>query len=176
MAFFECRSLPMIGDRQVCPIPLRDDGMAHMRLDGELPADRAVVVCDTVQFLRMWKLSGRRPDVLACENDWTRDYKFAEAAKGFALGAENPVPLARVTFRWEITHARFLTSRLGRWRKGFEAKPFLDFGNGITRTIWLLHSGAQFFPVECSKAEAAAFHAAVGIGSSYLTRDDFRWD
>lgn len=176
MVFFECRSLPMIGDRYVCPIPLRNGGVAHMRLDRELSADQAVVVCDPASFLRMWKLSGRRPEVLACENDWTQDYKFAEAAKGFSLGAENPVPLARVSFHWEITHTRFLTSRFGRWRKCFEARPFLDFGNGITRTIWLLHSGAQFFPVECSKAEARAFHTAVGIGPSYLTQEDFRWD
>ena len=176
LAFFERRSFPMIGERHVCPIPLRDGGVAYMRLDGELSADRAVVVCDPAQFLRMWKLSGRRPDVLACESDWTRDYKFAEAIRGFSHGADNPVPLARVTFRWEISQAKFLTSRFGRWRNGFEARPFLDFGNGITRTIWLLHSGAHFFPVECSKAEARAFHTAVGIGPSYLTQEDFRWD
>lgn len=176
LAFFERRTFPVMGDRHVCPIPLRNGETVYMRLDEDLPADRAVVVCDPASFLCMWKLSGRRPEVLACESDWTRDYKYTEAAKGFSHGAENPVPLARVTFRWEISHAKFLTGRLGRWRKAFEAKPFLDFSNGITRTIWLLHSGAQFFPVECSKAEARAFHVAVGIGPSYLTRDDFRWD
>lgn len=165
-----------MGDQYVCDIPLRNGETAYMRLNGELSSDRAVVVCDPGRFLQMWKLSGRRPDVLACESDWTRDYKFAEAVKGFSYGADNPVPLAQVTFRWNISAARFLTRRLGKWRNGFEEKPFLDFSNGITRTIWLLHNGARYFPVECSKAEAYAFHTAVGVGPSYLARESFRHD
>lgn len=174
--FFERRTLPYIGDKYVCDIPLRGGTLVHMRLDSELGTDQAVVVCDPNHFLAMWKLSGRRPEVLACEGNWARDYKFDEAAKGFAQGADNPVPLARVTFRWEISTANFLTSRLGRWRKVFEAKPFLDYSNGITRTIWLLHNGARYFPVKCHRDEAPALHKAVGIGSGYLTREDFSLD
>lgn len=173
MNFFERRNLPFLGNQFVCEIPLSKGAMAHMRLDDELPTDRAVVVCYPDRFLSMWKLSGSRPDVLACEDDWTRDYKFAEAAKGFSHGADNPVPLAEVVFRWEITPLRYLTGRLGEWRETFEAQPVLDFGNGITRTIWLLHNNAQYFPVKCHRDEASALHRAVGIGPSYLTREDF---
>jgi hypothetical protein len=173
MIFFKRRALPFLGDQFVCDIPLREGTMAHMRLDGELSADKAVVICNPDRFLSMWKLSGRRPEVLACEGDWTRDYKFTEAAKGFSHGADNPVPLADVVFRWDITSLRYLTSRLGEWRETFEAWPVLDFGNGITRTIWLLHNGARYFPVECHRDEAPAFHRAIGIGPNYLTRENF---
>ena len=172
MGFFELRTLPFLGDQFVCDIPLRDGAMAHMRLDDEVSANEAVVVCDPNRFLSMWKLSGCRPEVLACEDDWTRDYKFAEAVKGFSHGPDNPVPLADVVFRWEITPLRYLTGRLGEWRETFEARPVLDFGNGITRTIWLLHNGARYFPVECGREEAPALHKAVGAGPSYLTRDN----
>jgi hypothetical protein len=75
---------------------------------------------------------------------WKLDSKFQWAADGFAHGAENPVPLARVG--------------LSRRTHGYVA-----FTNGITRTLWLLANGAISFPIECDASSAEAFSRAVGV-------------
>lgn len=137
-----------------------------MRQEARLPEERAVVICDPKRFLDMWKLSGRRPEILGLQDNWTRDPKFEYANQGFSRGPEYPVPLAWVVFRWEFAPIRGLTSRFGGSRETFKAKPVLDFVDGITRTIWLLHNGALYFPVSCSRDEAPELQAAVGMEPS----------
>ena len=67
---------------------------------------------------------------------------------GFAHGAENPVPLAKIGLSWGPPGA-------------------VVFIDGITRTLWLLANGASAFPVECEASIAEALSQAVGVEWAY---------
>lgn len=118
---------------------------------------RAIVVVDAQKFLSAWQRNSysRPPLAFADERGWRDDYKFEHAEKGFSHGIENPVPLALIGVNND------------------KAGTSVGFTNGITRTIWLLANGATAFPIECTRKEADALHAAAGIaGFPVLTVEE----
>ncbi|MCW8348708.1 hypothetical protein MD535_22220 [Vibrio sp. ZSDZ65] len=80
--------------------------------------------------------------------------KFHYAEKGFSFGVENPVPLANMTTNKDY--------------------PSVGFINGITRTIWLLANGAQYFPAFVFDKEVAnKLHRFFGVkGSRVLSNNE----
>lgn len=160
-------------------IPLADGSHAYMRVDptNYLGEKRSVVIVDAAKFLAMWRACPHslHADVAAGSPEtWRSDRKYEQAAKGFAEGVENPVPLAEVNFD-TFTHIEPIYER---WLWLFKRKagerqedvPFVSFTNGVTRTIWLLANGAKEFPVECpSKEEAKFIYTHCGVGSPPAT-------
>lgn len=142
-------------------IPLNDGLSVHMQ--AELPGGEdcyAVVLVDAARFVHLWRSaqSSHRDVAMLDENTWPTDYKYHEAVEGFSHGAENPVPLAEVScgvISQDIVkrHRRFLLwkSEVIVARKG---EAFLNFTNGVTRTIFLLANGAKEFPVRCERSAA----------------------
>lgn len=118
---------------------------------GVLDETSFVVHVDADAFYRGWLLSSRagtRQSHGGCvlRADMPHDRKFADAVRGFAVGAESPVPLAFVG----ASHV------LGR--------PHVGFINGITRTFWLLSHHAPSFPVRVSGLYAATvLHELAGL-------------
>ena len=81
--------------------------------------------------------------------DMHRDYKFGSADRGFAASLSSPVPLA--------------LAYVSKDAKGRLA--IAGFCDGITRTYWLLASGARSFPVEVEGLDQALFlHEQAGVG------------
>lgn len=127
-------------------------GTVYMRVDrtNYFNDKRAVVVVDSSKLLACWRAypHSREPVAFMDEAGWRKDYKFGDAEDGFVRGVENPVPLARVGVHPPV---------------GTNGTTSVAFGNGITRTIWLLANGAPAFPIECSTDEASALHTAAGL-------------
>ncbi len=151
-------------------------GRVFMRVDRSnyFNDERAVVVVDASRFLSAWRadcgpawlravhaavdpitraLNQRSPKrdrwlPYLSRKSWLRDYKFQEAVEGFAQGAENPVPLAKIGLSWGTPGA-------------------VVFRDGITRTLWLLANGASAFPVECEASIADTLSQAVGVEWAY---------
>ncbi len=135
----------------------------------------AIVMVDAERLLSLWRrtASGRFPqDTVPFLSDWTDDYKFLSAEDGFSQGRANPVPLAHVTYHIQTRTSRVLRSRLGNWCEIEEAAECFGFINGITRTIWLFHYGAQAFPVVCSVDDANGLAKAAGRERDYVTKAD----
>ena len=142
-------------------------GVAYMSVDSGSAA-RSVVEVDAMRLLALWRYPETRLVELAYGNPdtWRKDYKFALAAAGFAEGEANPVPLA------DVGCAELEQTRLS-WKRRFwfwktlvqtevVRQRHFDFGDGVTRTIWLLAHGAEVFPIECATAEAPLLQALAG--------------
>ncbi|WP_446751597.1 plasmid fertility inhibition factor family protein [Variovorax sp. S12S4] len=125
-----------------------------------------VVLVDSQRFLLHWRADRAGLHAHEANGDpttWIHDYKFGLAAKGFALGVENPVPLATVGCRFN-TNEHFLADLLSRIDPRRQpASPVVTFTNGITRTLWLLTNGASSFPVECSRDDSQLLANCCGL-------------
>ncbi len=143
-------------------------GTVFMRVDQSAHGneERMVVIVEARRFLAAWCAApGERRDIArAGPVGWRADYKFAGAEAGFAHGKSNPVPLAVPTF----------------YQPPEGGPPWVDFMNGITRTIWLLAAEAVAFPVECGPREARQFQAIAGLGDRPVSVSELlgelRWD
>lgn len=136
-----------------------------------LDSKRRVVFVDAHKFLQLWK--NEPYDFHAdlshgSESTWLSDYKYHHADHGFSHGLNNPVPLAHPVCQ---QHEK----EIAIWRREFlffkkidriekRKTVYVDFIDGITRTIWLLANGASAFPVEIDKDDAQLLYANAGIG------------
>lgn len=140
---------------------------------------RAVVEVDREKLFALWRSSPNDIHSALAHGDasvWRADYKFSQAANGFASGVENPVPLATVGFGKFMPErsvfARLLLPMRSIASEGREV-PYVSFTNGVTRTIWLATFEAPYFPVECRIDEAEELHRLAGTkGCSWQTVDD----
>jgi hypothetical protein len=136
---------------------------------------RAVVIVDSERFLHLWRQPGSSHTDVATGNPttWPSDYKFSDAEDGFQPGEQNPVPLATVEClsmieRFPIFERRlFFLKRCVGVREQEELS--LHFTNGVTRTIWLLTSGAKSFPIECSIESAPLLQRLAGVTDSQFS-------
>ena len=150
------------GTQIVFEVPLASNTNVYMRIDhrGALEHERSVVIVDALRFLALWKLepynfnselSRGNPDT------WKSDRKFSHAEQGFSKGVTDPVPLANVVCNPHIEHDAMYEKKYIFVKKlvGYKEREFdyVDFNNGITRTIWLLTHGAPYFPVECHNTD-----------------------
>jgi hypothetical protein len=111
--------------------------------------DTFIVQVDAEVFYRYWLSSDA-----ACvpRAAMPSDRKFADAAKGFSHGKDNPVPLANPCIR---LHG---------------AAPRISFSNGITRTFWLLAHRVPAFPVEVYHRDVAELlNQIAGLGVPTLS-------
>lgn len=153
-------------------IPLNGGRLVHMQ--AELPGGDdcyAVVLVDAARFLQLWRAphSSHCDVAMLNESTWPTDYKYHEAVEGFSHGAENPVPLAEVScgrISQDIVKQR---RRLLLWKSDViiacKGESFLNFTNGVTRTIFLLANGATEFPVRCEKNSAELLSQLAGSGN-----------
>lgn len=124
-------------------IATKDRGSVFMRADGR--DELHIVVVDAGTFLELWKCSGE-PLAQQTQAEWLADYKIEGANSGFAKGRGDPVPLIHTSYF-----------------RGASGQMQIGFGNGFTRTIWLLAHGADDFPVLCEPETADALHKAAGV-------------
>lgn len=132
----------------------------------------AVVVVESEALLKLWRAERNGyHTAIAAGNPatWASDSKFHWAAKGFADGLANPVPLAQVSLEeYQPNERRSLLSRLSLTAG---AKPYVTFSDGVTRTIWLLTYGAEAFPVKCRISSAIKLHRFAGKPGLKLLRN-----
>jgi hypothetical protein len=166
---FEVRGLnPWENRKAVYEVVLRSGRSVYMRMDSTnySNTDRMVVLVDSQRFLLHWRADRAGLHAHEANGDpttWIHDYKFGLATKGFALGVENPVPLATVGCRFN-TNEHFLAALLSRIDPRRQpASPVVTFTNGITRTLWLLTNGASSFPVECSRDDSQLLANCCGL-------------
>ncbi len=137
----------------VWEIALANSQTCSMRCDfGAIDQQIYVVMVDALKFYYYWLISSLYEETLRRSNhcvlikDMPQDYKYKDAADGFA-NIESPVPLANIS-------AGYVDDR-----------PCLGFTNGVTRTFWLLANGAKSFPVEVYYEDAAKhLYDFAGIG------------
>ena len=146
-------------------VTLRDDTACFMSLrGGAMDDDQHVFMLDADRFYRAWLESSLAvPQGRGCfaklRPDMHSDYKFSEAAKGFACGRANPVQVATTC-----------ASPVGQG-------PGIYFINSVTRTYWLLAHDASAFPVEVfASASAWRLHRLTGIGAGSLRCTDLFGD
>jgi hypothetical protein len=149
-------------------IPLNGGRSVHMQAELPRGEDCYAVVLVDARFVHLWRAphSSHRDVAMLDESKWPTDYKYNEAVEGFSHGAENPVPLAEVScgrISQDIVeqHRRFFLwkSEVIVARKG---EVFLNFTNGITRTIFLLANRAKEFPVRCERNAADLLRQLAG--------------
>lgn len=120
-----------------------------------------VVIVDAEKFLQLWRSEpGGYNRVLANGNPqtWPEDNKYENIAKIFANSYNSPLELAYVYCRADtrtVVSYEFLW--FGRTARQ-EQFHYIDFKDGITRTIWLLATGCKAFPIECNTYEARELH------------------
>lgn len=106
-----------------------------------------IVYVHGLAFYRAW-LACEITDYQACpvKQDMPKDSKFHWSSSHFAIGIENPVPLAEVGVN--VISRQFTVC----------------FTDGITRTLWLLSNEVEVFPVLVGDEESAVMLAEkVGI-------------
>jgi len=145
----------------------RDRGYVYMRVSRSnyCNDERAVVEVDSDKFLALWRRSPQNKN--SGEIGWRAERKYPMAESGFSAGLDSPVPLAHPHIRIHVDKIPiyapwlFLFRRVARFEeKTFE---FIDFTDGVTRTLWLLQNGVKVFPVECPLSEADQMQRAVGL-------------
>lgn len=136
-----------------------------------LDSKRRIVFVDAHKFLQLWKNEPYdfHADLsYGNESTWFSDYKYHHADRGFSHGLSNPVPLAHPV-------CQHYEKKIAIWKREFlffkkidcieKSKiVYVDFIDGITRTIWLLANGASAFPVEIDKKDAPLLNDNAGIG------------
>lgn len=155
----------------VFEVPLPGRAAVFMRhpVTSDEPDDTAVVIVDAFRFVQLWR---NEPNSIHAEfshgspASWRSSRKFRLADDGFALGQNNPVPLAQVIF----DAMNLQPSGPDIHSASSHSVPHLMFSNGITRTIWLLSHGCSAFPVECDLPGAVRLHELSGVpGTELLT-------
>ena len=143
-------------------MPGKPDAFMSLR-SGSIDGGLSVVMLDAARLYRAWLRSSLkvgpndRAVAVRLKRDMPRDYKYHAAIDGFAIGRDNPVPLATMAVNPPGTG------------------PRVAFLNGVTRTFWLLANNASAFPVEVFHAASAErLHQLAGIGAGpLLCRDLF---
>ncbi|MJV49078.1 fertility inhibition factor FiwA [Salmonella enterica subsp. enterica] len=133
------------------PVPGKPDVFMALEKGEHADHDRFVVPVNAVAFNRLWLAGGLnsrgRPDGCLLRRDMPADSKYRHAAACFAEGPRSPVPLASVSME--------------RTRDGTQS---VSFGDGVTRTFWLLANNVAAFPVLIA-GEAAAKQLAQLAGT-----------
>ena len=111
---------------------------------GQTDDEIFVVQLDTEAFYAAWlrstlKSATGRGDHCVRRSQMKLDYKFSQAAKGFAEGQDNPVPLA-------VINASHDPSGL----------PRISFTDGVTRSFWLIANRVESFPASVYGAQTAS--------------------
>lgn len=140
------------------PVPGKPDVFMALEKGEHADHDRFVVPVNAVAFNRLWLAGGlnsrERPDGCLLRRDMPADSKYRHAAACFAEGPQSPVPLASVS--------------LERGRDGTQS---VSFGDGVTRTFWLLANNVAAFPVLIA-GEAAAKQLAQLAGTDGSTKKE----
>jgi hypothetical protein len=141
-----CELIDLSRGRAVWEISVSDDRVVYMRESGDSDASDCVVLVDARAFYEAWRATGvSASNGFVCPpvERMPEDYKYHHAAAGFSSGREYPVPLANVGYY----------------------RGQVGFGDGITRTLWLLANGATAFPIRVdSLEEGLALCEEAGLG------------
>lgn len=81
------------------PLPEREPVFMSMHISEYSRDNCGVVIVDAQKFLARWRADPNerhKAEANDTPETWPSDYKYKEAVDGFALGRENPVPLAEV--------------------------------------------------------------------------------
>lgn len=156
------------------PLPDRDPVFMSMNIAEDGQEQHAAVIVDAQRFLALWRADPygyHKHEAHGTPETWPSDYKYMEAADGFAPGREDPVPLAEVNLNHHIdTIVSYKFLRFGKTVRK-ERLDCVTFSNGITRTIWLLSHHCAAFPVECDLRSAPElFKLAGAAGTSFPVR------
>jgi hypothetical protein len=137
------------------PINTRLAGTIYMKVERKNYCnDRSfVVITDTGRFYRAWCETSINHSFksLSCApvlKEIPLDYKFNRADTPLRKSARhNPVPLAEIAIFRQM------------------GDPKIRFGDGCTRTMWLIYQRASFLPFMTHDLESAEMlHAMAGIG------------
>lgn len=163
-------------------IPLDNLKPVYMSVNDPAPRSEWFVVhVDSFKFLELWKKEPYNLNAHISHGNpesWVKDRKFDNAVAGFSSGITNPVPLATVTCQMHKAFRRIYKKKFWIFDvvTGYESFEFeyVDFNNGITRTIWLLTHGAKWFPVICyTEDEAALLARTAGVDGDSLRQVSF---
>ncbi|WP_448213474.1 plasmid fertility inhibition factor family protein [Colwellia sp. MEBiC06753] len=141
---------------------------------------RCVVLVNSENFLQLWRnepWSIHDEERMGNKHTWPNDRKYPNAVKVFSHGEESPVPLAEVG---ADIHDEVKTIYQRKWllfnvKIGVERQrtPFVSFNDGITRTLWLMVNGAEYFLVKCDVPSALVLAQYAGVDTdAYITVDD----
>lgn len=131
-----------------------------------------IVLVDPKKFLNEANIDSRCSNILgdSISGHYYRwKYRFAEA--GFFHGIENPVPLGNLsylsrspTLQKRKKYKEILRKFFSREKKQSNSKPYMicGFGDGATRTHFLLLNEAEYFPILCERSSAAKFRRDFG--------------
>lgn len=123
-------------------ITVENDKKVYMQHNLYKDSEEYITIVDTNRFIDIWRLSSNDERISGYHlwdvGSLRNDYKFEEAEIGFSFGFKNPVPIVNLSY-----------SKLDRSHRE------ISFGNGITRTIWLLANHATYFPVIASNIDTA---------------------
>lgn len=143
-----------------------DDGFYREKNIGD---QDEIVIIERNKFLDLWKNEPyplEKKLIFGDENIWRSDYKFHHAENGFAQGIDNPVPLAYLHCYLTDKRQKIKGTLVERiLNKNWEIcqVPYCAFTNGITRTIWLLANGAEYFPVMTDRNSYELLKSCAGI-------------
>lgn len=108
----------------------------------------STIIVDADKLYYHWLNSGSRHHC-TLKPQMQNDHKFKDAIDGFSKGEENPVPAANAYIRME------------------NGNPIVSFGDGITRTFYLLSKGAQSFPLQIPTENKLLAEKVLGIHASF---------
>jgi hypothetical protein len=139
--------------------------------------ERCVVVVDAKKFLRLWRNNPykKHSDISKGNIEtWQNDSKYHYAVEGFSHGINNPVPVAEIVYQEHTNSTPVYRRKYLILKELVKVEEvifdYVVFRNGITRTIWLLVNGAEYFPVECPiKSAGRLAEIASYAGNEYRT-------
>lgn len=141
-----CELVDLCCERAVWAISVRDARVVYMCEGGDADASDYIVLVDALAFYDAWRAAGAGlGNGFVCPPlaRMPEDHKYPHAAAGFSSGRDYPVPLPNIGYY----------------------RGQIGFGDGITRTLWLLANGAAAFPLRVySLEEGLALCERVGLG------------
>lgn len=131
------------------------------------------VIVDSKTFLELWRntpYKGHADIANGNPKTWINDSKYSEAVRCFSLSLKNPVPLADISHG--ISERSIVSQKFLSFGKSIRHEIFhyVNFTDGITRTIWLLTQGCTAFPVKCEASKAEVLFDACGA-AGYTLRE-----